>query len=171
MQGLGGPEVVAHLVAQDRCVDLVLARELAHVQRAELGQHFFAEVDAFLPARGAEVVDPIVMAVVAGLGGGDGLQLQPAIEPALGQVGEAGIGLGVRAGRGRRFGVAVGKGLNRLRLAGGEGDAQYGEGKWRRTQGTHIGLGAGRPGRDVAEHIAKTLSAAGAELISIIEQG
>ena len=169
MQGLGGPEVVAHLVAQDRRVDLVLAREFAHVQRVELGQHFFAEVDAFLPARGAEVVDPIVMAVVAGLGGGNGLQLQPAIEPALGQVGEAGIGLGVRAGRGRRFGVAVGGG--RLRLAGGEGDAQYGEGKGRRTQGTHIGLGAGRPGRDVAEHIAKTLSAAGAELISIIEQG
>ena len=61
----------AQLVAQDRRVDLVLARELAGVDRIELGQQLLAEVDQLLPARGAQVVELGVEVVLADLGGGD----------------------------------------------------------------------------------------------------
>ena len=102
----------------------------AGIQRIELGEHALAEVDELLAARGAEVVDLAVEAVVADLGGADRRQLEPAVEPALGQVGErVGLGgIGRGGGRGAAESAAAGASAfwQAARLRAGRGRAGCG---------------------------------------------
>src|SRR3546814_2804046 len=86
------------------------------------------EIDSRFTALGTELVDPVVMAVVADLGRVDRVEPQPAVEPFLRQRGEGGVGFGSgRGGRVLRRSVGGGRGW-RLWLAGGEGEGEQGDG-------------------------------------------
>src|SRR3546814_4490146 len=68
LQRLDVPDVALDLVVQDQRVDLVLARERGGVDGVEPGEDRLVEIDSRFAALGTEVVDPVVMAVVADLG-------------------------------------------------------------------------------------------------------
>src|SRR3546814_20740263 len=95
------PDVALDLVVQDQRVDLVLARERGGVDGVEPGEDRLVEIDSRFADLGTEVVDPVVMAVVADLGRVDRVEPQPAVEPFLRQRGEGGVGIG--SGRGGRL--------------------------------------------------------------------
>src|SRR3546814_9703958 len=124
----GGSSDLLDLVVQDQRVDLVLARERGGVDGVEPGEDRLVEIDSRFAALGTEVVDPVVMAVVADLGRVDRVEPQPAVEPFLRQRGEGGVGFGSgRGGRVLRRSVGGGRGW-RLWLAGGEGEGEQGDG-------------------------------------------
>ncbi|HEY9569347.1 MAG TPA: pyridoxal-phosphate dependent enzyme, partial [Thalassobaculum sp.] len=65
-----------------------------HRMGDEIWRQTGGRVDAFVQCTGTEVVDPVVMAVVADLGRVDRVEPQPAVEPFLRQRGEGGVGFG-----------------------------------------------------------------------------
>jgi len=69
LHDFGIPEARLQRVAQDRGIDLVLARELAGRDRGKLGQQRAIGVQRVLAAGGGQVVQRGVEAMVAGLGG------------------------------------------------------------------------------------------------------
>src|SRR3546814_19207761 len=115
-------------VCSSDLVDLVLARQRGGVDCVEPGEDRLVEIDSRLAALGTEVVDPVVMAVVADLGRVDRVEPQPAVEPFLRQRGEGGVGFGSGpGGRVLRRSGGGGRGW-RLRPAGGDGGVGRGWG-------------------------------------------
>jgi hypothetical protein len=102
LQGFGGPDVAAQLVAQDRGIHLVLARERLRIDRIQFRQQLLAEIECTLAAGRTDIVELGIEAVVADLGGRHRVQRQPAFQPALGEFGEPCIRLRGRSRCGRR---------------------------------------------------------------------
>ncbi|MNU87219.1 hypothetical protein D3C71_770000 [compost metagenome] len=126
LQHLGAPDLGLQLVAQDRRVHLVLARELADVDAVQVGDKALVGRQHLLLAGGAEVVDFGIVAVVADLGGADRRQLHPGVQGALGEIGESGVH-GRVASAGGRGGTGRGsRGIGLLATAKG-GDQGEGE--------------------------------------------
>ncbi len=121
LQGFDVPDVRTQLVAQDRGIDLVLAREFRDVEGFQLGQRLFREVERLRAAFGAEVVDLGIEAVLALLGGEDRVEGEGAVQPAFAQIGEFRVERGI--GGGRRRGGAGGRfrGVGGFLAAGGDG--------------------------------------------------
>ncbi len=92
LQHLVGPDPVAQLVLQHLQVDLVLAGQFSGAEGLGLGQEAAGQGDLTGDPGGGDVVDLIVEAVVALLGGEDGLQRQGLVDVARGEAGEALVG-------------------------------------------------------------------------------